>query len=634
LTERGWRALRDAFALAALVGVPVAAALIGARGPLTLALNLGPGDGPYVSGFAPRYEIEDRVATHWTGYAPVASLPLEIAGGPVAVSYRLARVLPETAVVDVSLAGRPLDRFTCRGGMFIERRASAGVVGRVPAEIRFRVDSHDRRGLGLNLDWIRVEAGEGSRVRLRAAARVRAAALVAIVFALLRLGGWSVRSSAALTSAPALAATYGLLQDPWLTHRLLTGVPETVLLAGGLGLALGRALRTRGRVSGADLRALTALGLAALLVRTVAVGHPDFYYPDLRTHARLALTVREAGLDFVRSPSRYIWEHGVWRTEAYGRTYAFPYTPAFHLPFAASALEYDRLITAMKLAGAAVSVVPLAMLWALARRIGASPLGAALMVAVPTYTSRLSFAFLPSLLGHAVDMALLLWLAGHLDRLREPRGLAAGAALVAASQLAYVSGVINTAVLVAALAAVEASRAGEERVRRAGLVLAMGVAGTLVALAVYYRDFLPMALDVVRRAAEGGPTISRYPVRGWLEVAYERTRDFFDGLYPPLALVGFVLLWRTSRARAVLAAWALAYALLLLGRAKVPDVFLHGHETLLVTPLVCLTAGQALTALWTRRWGRPLAGALLAALAVQGAVWQWSAMAVQLANAR
>ena len=30
-----------------------------------------------------------------------------------------------------------------------------------------------------------------------------------------------------------------------------------------------------------------------------------------------------------------IAEHGVWRTEAYGRTYAFPYTPAFHLPFAA-----------------------------------------------------------------------------------------------------------------------------------------------------------------------------------------------------------------------------------------------------------------------------------------------------------
>ena len=109
----------------------------------------------------------------------------------------------------------------------------------------------------------------------------------------------------------------------------------------------------------------------------------------------------------------------------------------------------------MKLTAAAVSVVPLVLLWALARRLGASTAGAFLMVLIPTYTSRLSFAFLPSLFGHAVDMAFLLWIAGRIERVTERRTWLAGAAWVAACQLAYVSGVVNISLLVAVLAAVD-----------------------------------------------------------------------------------------------------------------------------------------------------------------------------------
>ena len=45
-------------------------ALRGAPGPLSVRLNLGPGDGPYVRAFAPEYEIDERVATHWTRSSP------------------------------------------------------------------------------------------------------------------------------------------------------------------------------------------------------------------------------------------------------------------------------------------------------------------------------------------------------------------------------------------------------------------------------------------------------------------------------------------------------------------------------------------------------------------------------------
>jgi hypothetical protein len=255
------------------------------------------------------------------------------------------------------------------------------------------------------------------------------------------------------------------------------------------------------------------------------------------------------------------------------------------------------------------------------------------MLLVPTYTSRLSFAFLPSLFGHAVDMAFLYWLMSRTERLHERRVWLRGAAWVVACQLAYVSGVINIPVFVAALALVVAVRE-RHRLGPAPLgALAMGVVGSAVSVALYYRDFLPMALDVAQRATAGSRA-SHYPVQSWLAVAIGRTRDFFDGVLPVLAAGGLFLL-RRARGAPVLLAWALAYALLLLGRARLPDVFLHGHETLFVTPLVCLAAAQSLAVLGRGApWRRLAAGAVVAFLAAQGLHAQWLAVAAQLGNAR
>jgi hypothetical protein len=278
--------------------------------------------------------------------------------------------------------------------------------------------------------------------------------------------------------------------------------------------------------------------------------------------------------------------------------------------------------------------VPLLLAWALARRLEAPPWGAALMVLIPTYTSRLSFAFLPALAGHALDIAFLYWLSGRLDRLREPRVVAAGAAFLCACQLAYVSSVTQTTLLVGLLALALAALGGPAGPKAALGALAMALLGSALAVAIYYRDFVPMALDLARRALSGNGAPSRYPVQGWLAVVYERTHSFFDGIYPLLAVVGLWALFRRAGNRALLAAWLAVYFLLLLGRAKVPDVFLHGHETLLATPLVCLAAGAALGGLWDKRgWGRALAAGLLTALAVQGLWAQWQAVAAQLGNA-
>ena len=419
-------------------------------------------------------------------------------------------------------------------------------------------------------------------------------------------------------------------------HRLLARVAWVLAVGGLLAVALARRAVSRGSVSPHALRSVAALGTAAFLLRALMVNHPDFYYPDLRTHASLVEAVRQAGWDFLWRPAAHIWEHGLWRIEALGKTYAFPYSPAFHVPFALAWPAYDDLLTWMKVLAAAVSVVPLALVWALARRVGAPPLGAVLMLLIPTYASRLSFAFLPATFGHAFDVALIAYLAGRLPVLQRPAAFLGGAALVAASQLAYVSGVINTALLVPCLALLDPLEREPPRLRQGARILAMGLLGALLAVLVYYRDFLGMLVDVAGRAASGAPAAaSRYPVQGFFAVALERSWDFFGLVYPLLALGGLGLAFRRrAPGRFLLAAWGAAYLLLLLGRAKLPDLFLHGHETLFVTPLVCLAAGEALAWLWGRGLaGRGLAGALLALLAVQGLRLQWAAVAAQLGNA-
>jgi len=161
----------------------------------------------------------------------------------------------------------------------------------------------------------------------------------------------------------------------------------------------------------------------------------------------------------------------------------------------------------------------------------------------------------------------------------------------------------------------------------------MMATGSLLAFLAFYRDFLPMVADVLARMTGGvAGAGSHYEIRGFFEVAWSRTRDFFGAVLPLLTGVGLARTGaRGSAAVTLLWAWLLAYFALLLGRAKAPDLFLHGHEALFVTPLVCLLAGGVLGGWWAagggRRWA---AGALLGFLAIQGLALQWQSVAAQL----
>jgi hypothetical protein len=608
-----------------------AAAPIG--GPLRLQLNLGPGDAPYVTGFSPVSEVEDTIGLHWSGPEGRMSLPLDVEG-PLTLSLRLARILPQAADVAIILSGRSVLRFSCRGGAVIER-AAAVEVGWTPASAGLRVSSADDKGRALRLDWLRFDVGRLGRIRLRGFAVLRPALLVLVLFVVLRSAGFG-SAAGALLVAPWVATGLVLLRrDPWLAHRLLTWLPEALALLGFSLIGVCRALERRRLLWAGDTRLVVAVAAAAFVLRAGILNHPDYWYPDLHSHARLVEIVRAAGWDFFRQPAKYIWEQGIWVHQAYDQVFAMPYTPGFHLFFALLPIDRENVVTFMKLGAVALCSVPMLALAILARHFGASPAGVVLLALVPAYGIRLVLALLAAIFGHAIDLTFLVWLARRLRAVIHTRVWLVGTLLCTACCLAYVSSVVILPLFLSLVALLLLLEGRAERFRATACILSIGALGGLLAFVLYYRGFSAFIFDMVQKVALGVSSGSDREVHPLLQVLNTRSLTFFGPLVPVLALFG---LWRLLReqpeSRVFLGAWALTYMVLLFGRARFPDIFDHTHDVLFVAPLLCLAAGDTLARLAQGGgWRRGLAAAAVLAIAVQGLSVQWSAFLQQFGYA-
>lgn len=625
------RTRQDLILLAALVTVPLAAGALGSRQAQTLRLNLGPLDSPWISGFAEEHEIREGRGVHWSETVAAVHWPVVVTGDGLQLAYRVSRVLPQTAQVEVALDGVVIDRFACRGGVWLERTAAASARSGEPLTARFAIDSHDRRGLGLLFDSVEVEVPAGGRVRLPIRWSLRGAATAGLSGLLLLVVGWERRRALAGGLVVSAACAAGFLTAPWIAVLLLRGIPEGLLVLGLPGAALLRWARTRLGFDVATLQRVGALALLAFLARGAALNHPDWYYPDLMVHARMSDRLQELGPSFFLHPAAPVDEHGAWTKPVWGGRAPLPYTVTWHAPFAALGLEYDTTLQAMKTTAAAVTTIPLIAAAAMAGSFGAPPaLVAMLMLAIPAYLSRMAVALLPALLGHATDLLVLLALLRWRARLGERRVAIATAVVIGLGYLSYVSSVTNLSLFVALLAALTAAL--PPRRPREGLrLLLLGLAGAAIAVGLYYRDFLLPLLALPGQARGAEPV---YAPMGFIELLLRRTRAFFDGVHPLLALAGLGLVLRRRGPVPFALAWLGSFLVLILLRAKLPDVFRYGHETLFVTPLVCLLSAVSLGELSGRgRTGRWLAALLAAFLVVQGAVLQWRALGEQLANA-
>ncbi len=609
----------------------------------SVELNLGPGDTPFIAGFESDSEVENKIGWHWTKYNAAIHLPFETAESALETTLRFARVFGEEALVEVLVGSVAADTFRARGGeVRTMTLVTPGVQG--PLDMAIRTDSHEGRDMGLRMDRVSVRVVSGAPLRLRRVSALRPPVIAVMLLGALLLLGASPLAAGATTLFAALAFSARASIDLFAAWRQTNTAPEMLIVSTLMLLALREAMCRGMGLARADAVRLVVAALVTMLFRLTLVFHPDFYYPDLLTHARVVEAIRAEGPAFYLSPAEALNTQGAWTKPVLGSMSSLPYAVAFHTPFALIAsvfsLSTDQIQTTIKAGSCLISVLPILLVGLLAARVSIPPMAALALCVIPTYTSRLSFALLPALFGHVFDLVVLLTLATIIGRGPEVRagsrwGWLAGALL--AGHLAYTSSVVNEGLLMAILVALFLS-SGAAGLPAASRLLACDAVAALAAFLLYYRHFVGDVLGLAGRltglSSSGRSVGSVYPIESFWDLLFERTDTFFGWPYVTLALVGLAALGRPVLESKLIQAWVFTYLGLILLRAKIPDVFRYGHETTFLTPLVATLAGAALIIGWSRGGIlRVLAAIAGGALAFVSFLQQWQSVADQLSNA-
>jgi hypothetical protein len=628
--------------LAALAGAAWWAPALALRWARPAVLNFGPNDEDYVRGFRSDWERDGFTRFRWTTPSAVVTLPLRVEGDGFLLRLRMRRHFVEPAAVRLTVEGGTVASFELRADPSIAYRVVEvplpALAGSGPFTLGIDAPSTNPRPLGIALDWMEVAArGPGQfhlELRTRVAIAVGAlAAVLATALAGLALP-WALAQGGILVAA----ASAGAAWDPLGFERIARlGLPAFIVV-GAFVVALVRWRRSAPLLdvdSRALAGALTALTLLALLIRLVLVLHPQFYYADVKIHGRFAWQLARDGLPtFLREFTANQFRHSLGLQMENGHWYAFPYPPAFYiLAWPLLRLAHYRPEAAVAILAAAVNSLQVLGAFAIARRLGLTARGglaaAGAVVLLPIYTTRLSLAYFPALVGHAMDTLVLLVLLRYLRDLGRPRVVLGLATLVAAALLTYTQSLLNLGILLPLFFAIEVlfDRTAHGRRRQLGLAAA-GLLGILVAGAVFYGRYVPVFLDMRRgvpmpeerllnldaRAPAAQDSAAEAPddpyagpgldlARGARKAAWRLW--IFYRWFAPAVVAGIVLLaWRLEPTLArLVVAWALTYLLLNLasGGLPGPNLFRYNKDIEAMAPLACVALATTGEWLWERR---------------------------------
>jgi hypothetical protein len=629
---------------------------IAARHARPVLLDLGPNDPDYVGGFREDWERDGLTRFHWAGNAAEVRLPLRVIGEGHVLRMRVRRHFIEPSHVRLTVEGRTAALFDIQADTKHPYRLLEfplpSLEGRAPFLLSLQAASENASPWSLAFDWIEIEPrAPGARFGVLSSTRlfVLAAALVALFAPL--LAGLDLRWSLAHALGLVGAVSWGFHHDVLAAERILREGIAAYAFAGALALAVARWPRARSAVGIATPRVaggLVLLVLVALALRLAILLHPRFYYPDVRVHAQFAWELGRRGLvTFLRrfTESQYRYSLGLQLEN--GHWYAFPYPPVFYVLCWPLVRAGFRPEVAVSLLAAFVNSLETLIVFGIARRLERAEglsLGAAAAVPVlPLFIARLSLAYFPALVGHAVDALVILYLVSRLDGLHRPRVVVTLGTLLAAALLTYTQSLLNFAVLLPLFLALQlvSDRTREGRRRQLGLAAA-GALGAALSLAVFYGRYVPILLDMrrgipmaeervlldkqeqqARQAALSGQPLAppeedddpytgpRADLLRGLRKAGWRLYVFY-GVFAPVVVAGALLAWRrTSRPDAArfVAAWALTYLVLNLasGALPGPNLVRYNKDLEVVAPLCCL--GLASIGAWL--WSRTRAGALV-----------------------
>ena len=629
---------------------------IAARHARPVLLDLGPNDPDYVGGFREDWERDGLTRFHWAGNAAEVRLPLRVIGEGHVLRMRVRRHFIEPSHVRLTIEGRTAALFDIQADTKHPYRLLEfplpSLEGRAPFLLSLQAASENASPWSLAFDWIEIEPrAPGARFGVLSSTRlfVLAAALVALFAPL--FAGLDLRWSLAHALGLVGAVSWGFHHDVLAAERILREGIAAYAFAGALALAVARWPRARSAVGIVTPRVaggLVLLVLVALALRLAILLHPRFYYPDVRVHAQFAWELGRRGLvTFLRRFTENQYRYSLGLQLENGHWYAFPYPPVFYVLCWPLVRAGFRPEVAVSLLAAFVNSLETLVVFGIARRLERAEglsLGAAAAVPVlPLFIARLSLAYFPALVGHAVDALVILYLVSRLDGLHRPRVVVTLGALLAAALLTYTQSLLNFAVLLPLFLALQlvSDRTREGRRRQLGLAAA-GALGAALSLAVFYGRYVPILLDMrrgvpmaeervlldkqeqqARQAALSGQPLAppeedddpytgpRADLLRGLRKAGWRLYVFY-GVFAPVVVAGALLAWRrTSRPDAArfVAAWALTYLVLNLasGGLPGPNLVRYNKDLEVVAPLCCL--GLASIGAWL--WSRTRAGALV-----------------------
>jgi len=618
------------------------------RAPAAL-INFGPHDQEYASGLRIDWERDGRTIFHWSEPSARVVFPLHLEGDARLV-LRVRRHFTEPAQARLLVQGTRVAEFQLSANTVRDPQRPWAVMefalprlsGREPVVAELLVAPVGSRNLGLALDWVELRPTDGGRLAPTEGTR-RRAALAALALGVLLL----------LARAGALHATLGALLlglteltvaavDPMALERVLRlGLPTFVVGVSVAVVACRLAGWDRSVSSGSAAPAPFLVGLvaAALLVRLALLLHPEFYYPDVRVHALFARELYKLGpVDFMSTFTANQFRFSLGLQFEGGHWYAFPYPPLFYIltwpliRWAGYAPE-----TAVSLLPALVNALEALLVFSLGRQLlgrensGVALAAAAAVPLLPIFVARLSMAYFPALVGHAIDLLLLLVLVTLWPRLDRMKAVLAVGGMLGLALLAYTQALLNFGLLLPIFLALQATydRSPSARRRQVGLFLA-GLIGLGVSMSFYAR-YIPVFAQMRQGAPMAGEEIvlERLAQSRFSAVAdeadpftgpgFELARGVrkagwrlfvFYGWFAPLVVLGAASLIRrtqTGDLQRLVAVWAGIYLLLNFASGSLPgpNLFRYNKDLELVAPIACL----ALACVWGRvvKWSRAAA---------------------------
>lgn len=487
---------------------------------------------------------------------------------------------------------------------------------------------HFPEDFGLGIDWIQIEPmskGVFLRPRLTDVVHLVVFTLLAIAFA--HKTGSSVREilvvTGALLAGIALVNAFFPSETGMALLRLWVVFPLGVLLQLLLHRTFGRP-RARPSLEAGEIRFLSWIFVLAALSHSLLIFAPDHAPPDLWNHLpqveRLATLEMATQALYPLSTSSDVTADGDERPHFYA-----PYPPFFYfITIVLAGIHSDGrfLLEFLPVLFGSLMVV---MVYILSKAIWndgvAARLAALLLLVEISLWHHVHRIHSPAVFGELFVLGFLLFLVTRHEALSSRTGRLLLTGVSALALLSYAAPVLQLVLLVAWQALLWPLVArGEERRKLQGLVVGF-LAGTILAVAVYYG---PYALDamaqrhvVVERATYDPPAVFFF-LRNQMR---DTVRILWNGypIYLLLSLVGLLSLRRfstgTFHALVLLSSVSTYLTMLVLkDPLLLPRLFIHAKEDLFYGAVACALGALPLAGLWNRPRTRGVVVAVMALL--------------------